>query len=683
MTRDRALAAVIGACSLALFLPLARPLVSGRVFVYNDLAWFHLPMRFLYRQALAAGDSVLWTPAIFSGLYLHGEGQLGLFHPFHQLIYRAFSLQAAFNLELLASYPAAFAGMVWFLRRLRFALAPALFGAMLFAFSGFNLLHHHHLNMVAVVAHLPALLAAADWLLVETRPARRASAFAAVALILGSEFLIGFPQAVWWNTMALAAFVVYRCAEARRWRAALPCAAAFAIGVALGAIQLLPSADAAARSLRLTLSRDFALTYSLHPYNVFQLWSPYFFERGGYGRLDYPWFHELGIYSGAILTVAPIYVWIRRRVLPERRTLMAAATAFAALNFVLALGRFGGLDILLTYLPVLESLRAPVRYIVLVQFSLAVLAAIAIEDLLAIAERRAEPPEGRLPWLWVPAALSVATLVLLNAHVLPFGRDTFSTVAAAAPGVAFVVGVTLLVALAARRVRGAIVALAIVTAADLAFWGLRFIAQEKPRRIPALVQAIEPAPEEGPTYVAAPDGGPLRGDILVLKGYRLTTGYVALFPATHHPLDSTEWQLLAGTQWAVNQAGARTPVRGSAARVRLHDAAGHEMTGGARMIADRPGNLVIEIDAPQGGRLEMTERFDPGWTVTLDGRPAQPVVVQEDFLGCVVPAGTRRVEFRFEPRSFRHGAIGSAAGAVLLLGGVLVMRRRESGTAGE
>jgi len=246
----------------------------------------------------------------------------------------------------------------------------------------------------------------------------------------------------------------------------------------------------------------------------------------------------------------------------------------------------------------------------------------------------------------------------------------------------FVVSVTLLVVMAARRVPGAIVALTIVTAADLAFWGLRFIAQEKPRRIPALVQAIEPAPEEGPTYVAAPDGGPLRGDILVLKGYRLTTGYVALFPATHHPLDSTEWQLLAGTQWAVNQAGARTPVRGSAARVRLHDAAGHEMTGGARMIADRPGNLVIEIDAPQGGRLEMTERFDPGWTVTLDGRPAQPVVVQEDFLGCVVPAGTRRVEFRFEPRSFRHGAIGSAAGAVLLLGGVLVMRRERSGDRG-
>ena len=675
MTRDRALAAAIGACSVALFLPLARPLASGRVFVYNDLVWFHLPMRFLYRQALAAGDSVLWTPAIFSGLYLHGEGQVGLFHPFHQLIYRMFSLQAAFNLELLASYPAAFAGMAWFLRRLRFATAPALFGAMLFAFSGFNLLHHHHLNMVAVVAHLPALLAASDWLLVETRPARRAGAFAAVALILASEFLIGFPQAVWWNTMALGAFVVYRCAGTRRWRAALPCAAAFAIGVALGAIQLVPSVDAAARSIRLTLSRDFALTYSLHPYNVFQLWSPYFFERGGYSRLDYPWFHELGIYSGAILTVAPIYAWIRRPVLPERRTLIAAATAFAALNFLLALGRFGGLDVLLTYLPVLESLRAPVRYIVLVPFSLTLLAAIAIEDLLAIAERRAAPAEGLLPWLWVPAALSVATLVLLNAHVLPLGRMTFSTVAAAAPGVVFVVSVTLLVVMAARRVPGAIVALTIVTAADLAFWGLRFIARERPQRIPALVQAVEPPSENGPTYAAAPDAGPFRGDILVVKGYRLTTGYVALFPATSHPLNSTEWQLLAGTQWVVSPGGARMPVRGSVPRVRLIGAAGHDEPGGARMIVDRPGALAVEIDAPQGGRLELTERFDPGWTVTLDGTPAQPVAINEDFLGCVVPGGTRRVEFRFEPRSFRTGVAGSAGGVMLLLGGVLVLRR--------
>ncbi len=138
------------------------PLFTGRVFVFNDLSWFHLPMRHLYQQALHSGDSVLWTPSIFAGYYLHGEGQIGAFHPFHQLIYRVLPLGPAFNLELIANYVAAFGGTFWFLRRLQFGQTPALFGAMLFAFSGFNLLHHQHLNMVAVVAHMPWLLAAAD-----------------------------------------------------------------------------------------------------------------------------------------------------------------------------------------------------------------------------------------------------------------------------------------------------------------------------------------------------------------------------------------------------------------------------------------------------------------------------------------------------------------------------------------
>ena len=113
---------------------------------------------------------------------------------------------------------AAFAGTWWFLRRLRFGTEPALFGAMLFGFSGFVLLHHHHINMVAVVAHLPWLLGAADVLIVEDARRPRRLAFAAVALILGSAFLIGFPQAVWWDAIALAAFAALRAGERGRWR---------------------------------------------------------------------------------------------------------------------------------------------------------------------------------------------------------------------------------------------------------------------------------------------------------------------------------------------------------------------------------------------------------------------------------------------------------------------------------
>lgn len=677
MTAGRTLAAAVAACSVALLLALAWPLLTGRVFVYNDLAWFHLPMRHLYQEALRAGDSVLWTPSILAGLYVHGEGQVGLFHPLHWLLYRFLSLQAAFNLELLASYVAGFGGMFWFLRRLRFSPAAALFGAMLLAFSGFNLLHHHHINMVALVAHMPWLLGAADVVIAGERSRARASAFAAIALIVASECLLGFPQGLWWNIVTLAAFATYRAAESGGWRRLVPCAAAVTIGVVMGGIQLIPSADAAAHSVRLMLSREFALTYSLHPLNLFQLWSPYSLERGVYDRLDYPWVHELGIYSGAILPVALIWVWIRRAALSARQSLIAAATGFAALNLILALGRHGGVEVLLTYLPVLESLRAPARYIVLVQFSLAILAAVMVDDLIAIADGRAALPRGWLPILWVPAALSVGTLVLFNARVLRDGKQTFASAQAAAPGVAFVVGVTLLVFLAARRVRWALPALAIVTMADLGVWGIGFIYREAPRTIASLTEAVTPPPiGTADSYASAPGVGPFRGDIVVMKGYRLTSGYVALDPATRHPLDSAIWRQLSGTRWMIAPYGARLPVAGSVERARLLDDEGQASSGAARVAVDRPGYIVVQVEAPGPRILALTERFHDGWSATIDGKPLRMVPVDGDFLGCAVDPGIQRVELRFMPRSFVQGAAASAAGVLLLVAGAFIIMRR-------
>jgi hypothetical protein len=667
LNRGRRLAGLIAACSAALLAPLLAPLLTGRVFVYNDLSWMHLPFRYLYQQALRAGDTVLWTPALFAGLYLHGEGQAGLFHPWHQLLYRLFSLATAFNLELIASYPAAFAGTFWFLRRLRFSHAAALFGAMLFAFGGFNLLHYHHMNLVAIVAHMPWLLAAADVVIVDGRRRARVLAFAGMAVIVGSGFLLGFPQAVLWNVMALTAFAVFRAAEAQQWRRLPLCAAAVAIGVLLGGIQVVPSADAMAHSLRMGPSREFVLTYSLHPFNLLQLWSPYFFARGAYNEREAMLFHEFGIYSGAILPIALIWVWIRRDALRERRALVAAVTACAALALVLALGRYGGVAMAATYLPVLQSLRAPVRYIVLVHFALVVLAAVTIDDLLAIAEGRSAAPAGPMAALWIPAALGIATTLALNTGVLPYGRHTFAGASAAALGVAIVAAITLLTHLAGRRVRWALAALVVVTAADLGVWGIGFIHREPAQTIAQLTAVIPQAPDDpAESYASGAARGPAKSDLLVLQGYRLTTGYVALFPATRHPLNSDAALRLSGTRWSFTPEGSRFRVEGGVARVRLLDHLGQDATGTARLSIDRPGHLVAHVEAPGRRLLAFTERFHDGWLATSGGTVLQTVRVEGDFLGCVVEGGVHNVDFEFRPRSFVQGAIVSALGAALL-----------------
>jgi hypothetical protein len=524
--------------------------------------------------------------------------------------------------------------------------------------------------MVAVVAHMPWLLATADVLILAEGQRQRTIAFAAMAMILGSEFLLGFPQAVLWNVMALTAFGVFRAGETRRWRRLLPCAAAVGVGILLGGIQLVPTADAAAHSVRMGLSGEFPLTYSLHPLNLLQLWSPYAFERGVYSEREVMSLHEFGIYSGAILPVALIWVWIRRRELRERRALIAAVTVFAAVCLLLALGRYGGVAVALTHLPVLQSLRAPARYIVLVQFALAILAAVTIDDLLAIAGGRSSAPSGLMAALWIPAALGLASTAALNARLLHDGRQTFASAPAAAAGVAIVTAVTLLTYLAGRRVRWAVAALVVVTAADLGAWGILFIYREPALTIRQLTRPVTLAPGGSPaeSYASGADEGLYRSDFLVMRGYRLTSGYVALSPATSHPLDSDVALRLSGTRWFFTPDGSRHAASGWVERVRLLDRQGEASTGSARLTVDRPGYLVAQVEAPDKRILAFTERFHDGWSASIDGVRMRMVRVEGDFLGCVVDGGFHTVTLRFRPRSFLYGAIVSAIGAALLAG---------------
>src|SRR5262249_29659135 len=156
-------AAVTLGC-VVIIAPLCIPLVTQRIFTLEDLRWLHLPVRFLYREALIGGRSVLLTPELDNRFFLHGEGQAGMAHPFHLILYRyrRIPLWAAMNAEMLSSYVVAFGGMFGFLRRLSLRSEAALVGAMAFAFSGFNLMHLSHLNAIAVLAHVPWLLWSAD-----------------------------------------------------------------------------------------------------------------------------------------------------------------------------------------------------------------------------------------------------------------------------------------------------------------------------------------------------------------------------------------------------------------------------------------------------------------------------------------------------------------------------------------
>ena len=150
------------AAAIAILLVIAWPMLEGKVYVYDDLGKMHIPMRMFFANCLTQGDDPTWMPSIYCGLYLQGEGQVGMYHPLHRFLYGFLPFSAAFNIEFFLSYPVALVGMYLFLRRWKIRRDAAMLGAILFAFSGFNLLHFMHLHCVAIVSQIPWLLLSID-----------------------------------------------------------------------------------------------------------------------------------------------------------------------------------------------------------------------------------------------------------------------------------------------------------------------------------------------------------------------------------------------------------------------------------------------------------------------------------------------------------------------------------------
>jgi hypothetical protein len=96
-------------------------------------------------------------------------------------------------------------------------------------------------------------------------------------------------------------------------------------------------------------------------------------------------------------------------------------------------------------------------------------------------------------------------------------------------------------------------------------------------------------------------------------------------------------------------------------------------TVAVRELTHDSDSLAYEIDADRSGFLVISMNFYPGWTATVDGRPARIYRTNYTSMGVVIPAGRSKVELRFATPGFRLGALVTAistllCGLVLLIG---------------
>jgi hypothetical protein len=357
---------------------------------------------------------------------------------------------------------------------------PSLFGALAFMFSDYFIVHFGNLNLIAQAAWLPFIFLFYHRSLSERRPglAVWAGVFLAIAATAGHiQPLLIITLGLGWDLLYHLglAFLKWQgernAFSLREWGSAkhllrdwcFPLAT-FAItllvGLGLVAFVLLPAYEMVAYTPRADYNYAQASAYSLSPAQLVGLLVPSFFGRdpathwGAWDRV------EVG-YAGVLTLLLALFALLVRTRVSESASQRVRESAregvfstestyrFASLavfSLLLAMGGYTALHgWLYGLLPGLGGMRAPARFVFLMDFALAALAALGLDALIRGPDEQVRPALSRIvrtaPWV-VGAVTLFAIPLAFYAVVTSQDKDPviFARVSAAANGLVFFAG---------------------------------------------------------------------------------------------------------------------------------------------------------------------------------------------------------------------------------------------------
>ena len=695
-----------------------------------DVYVYFLPIKIHLARSLAEGGSgLLWNPFQSCGEPFFANPTTGLFYPPH-LLFLILEPNTAVHAVLIVNMVIGAVGMLLLARVSGLGWAAAMAGALVFELgdpmsqlTGWSPTHN------GPWAWLPWALLLCERLL--RVPSRRG--VVALALILALELFPGWVviAVLTYQVIALRAAWELITVRPRRWRSVAAIAAGMVLAPCLTAIQLVPAAELARESFRVTV------------------------EVGEF------------LSSGAVL--AHVAETIRRRVPPipfmvgplllagiapfisTRRRLVIFYLLIGILYGILACGRATPLFALYAQLPPgAATFRYAHRLFWITGFAMAMLTAFAVDGL--VQQRDASGCRWYAPLIGV--ALAVVLLV-----AVPGGLRWPEAVA--------VVGAVAALGAAAVRPRLGVAAAWVVVAAV----ALSVVAV--PFRYPGrLVDSIEPYWRHAAAFAAldpplsAQDRVFIVSDVQSLNRFDLLQktatilrvrdihDYDALLGRRHVEYITTMWQGVAVNSlddlfskhlvtggfrrrlldlaavryvvsppsdpilaWGLDLPAVPTGDPGLHAfpndralpRARyvprievlpdrsvllnrlaygsddlaqvafVEEALPSGFTGGdapgagtARFVRDDPEHVVVDVDAPGHGFFVLADQYYPGWRATVNGTAVPIHRVNQMFRLVEVPAGTSRVEFRYRPTSVAVGAAISVA--TLAVMGIVLWR---------
>jgi len=374
--------------------------------VGGDLVSFIYPTYHFASHCLKRGIIPLWNPYLYCGMPFAADSQSGLFYPINLLFflltpsftYRTVELMAVFHFFLAGAF------MYILLRSLQSGgqanlhRSAALAGAIAFMFSDLFVTHFGNLNMIAVAAWLPLIFLFYHRAVVEGRPALAALA----GIFLGMAILAGHIQITLFILLTLALYTLYE-GTSRASKSLLrslthhllPC---YLLAFCFSALFLIPALEMATHTVRARMSYQEASRYSLPPAGLVGLLIPGFFGRGPGGFWG-PWDRVEAGYIGVLPLILAGFA-----VLLKRDGFARFLAGLAAFSLLLAMGQHTILHGWLYLLPGFDKVRAPARFIYIMDFALAILAALGLDSLLRPLNCRGRVLFSRLlrtlSWFW-------------------------------------------------------------------------------------------------------------------------------------------------------------------------------------------------------------------------------------------------------------------------------------------
>jgi len=411
LTREGLAALFVTLLPLVYFFP---ALCGNIVLCPDDGIIQNVPLRVVVADLIRAGYAPLWNPYIFCGMPLLGAAQAGVLFPLNWF-YLFFSAPVATNLMMLSAYLLAALGAYLYARRSGSDISGAVVTSLVWQGSAFLVGQVSHTNIVHTAALLPWLLWSIDGY-AEKGDRRRG---VVVAVLVALQCFAGHQQTFVYTLLlaAVYALVMWRASlfTGQRRPAYVWSLVMLAAGLALAAVQILPTLELLQHSLRGKASYEFFSSFSMPRGFLWTFFAPYVMGGGNGNLFRAPYvgpsfYAEYVGYVGlATLALALLALILRR----DAKTMFWSIVIVAGI--ILALGRYAPLEFygFIYAVPVLNLFRVPARHLMEVEFALAVLAGRGLTALMAGRDR-----SRLVKWVVIAGGM----VVLLTCLEITFGR---------------------------------------------------------------------------------------------------------------------------------------------------------------------------------------------------------------------------------------------------------------------